>query len=120
MTAFDLSSAQIRNRRILLARRALRRHWQRTSSCPVCGSQPEPLGQALRYLRQHDPNGGPMGGPALTDEPADTDGSRPVVPRQERKSSPRYAHPEDQHAHEIIERARESWPTPDDDDQEEP
>ena len=119
MTAYDLSPAQIRNRRILLARRTLRRHWQRTSSCPVCGSQPQPLGQALRYLRQHDPNGEPMSGPALEAAPADPDGSPRAVPRQELKTDPRYAHPEDQHAHEIIERARESWPTPDDDDQDE-
>jgi hypothetical protein len=57
MTAFDLSPAQIRNRRILLARRTLRRRWQHTSTCPICGSRPIPLDQALSYLRHFDRNG---------------------------------------------------------------
>jgi hypothetical protein len=119
MTAFDLSPAQIRNRRILLARRTLRRHWQRTSTCPICGSRPEPLSQAMRYLRQHDPNGASMSSPAPEDTPADPDGSRRTVARQEPQTDPRYTHPEDRHAHEIIERTRQNWPTPDDDDQDE-
>nr|MDT0660561.1 hypothetical protein [Micromonospora sp. DSM 115978] len=119
MTAFGLSPAQIRNRRILLARRALRRHWQRTSTCPICGSRPIPLDQALRYLRRHDPNGESMSGPTPEEAPADLDRSRRAVPRQERHTDLRYAHPEDRHAREIMERARENWPAPDDDDQDE-
>nr|MDT0660786.1 hypothetical protein [Micromonospora sp. DSM 115978] len=119
MTAFDLSPAQIRNRRILLARRTLRRHWQRTSTCPICGSRPIPLGQALRYLRHHDPTGEPVHGPAPEETPADPDGGRRAVPRPERQTNPRHEHPEDLHAREIMAAARESWPTPDDDDQDE-
>ncbi|MDG4832624.1 hypothetical protein O7627_25425 [Solwaraspora sp. WMMD1047] len=88
MTAFDLSPSQIRNRRILLARRALRRHWQRTSTCPVCGSRPLPLSQALRFRRRHDPGE-----------------SRRAIPRQDPRNDPRYAHPEDRHAREIMDGA---------------
>jgi hypothetical protein len=117
MTAFDLSPAQIRNRRILLARHTLRRHWQRTSTCPVCGSRPQPLSQALRYLHRHDPN--QTSGPTPERAPVAPDGTRRAVPRQERQNDLRDAHPEDRHAREIMDGARESWPTPDDDDQDE-
>jgi hypothetical protein len=118
VSAFDLSPAQIRNRRILLARRTLRRHWQRTSTCPICGSRPMPVRQALRYLRRHDPNGEQMTGPTPEETPATPDGSPRAVPSQEPQTNPRHAHPEDRHALEIINGARESWPTPDDDQDE--
>jgi hypothetical protein len=52
VSAFDLSPAQIRNRRILLARRTLRRHWQRTSNCPVRAERPDDL--AWRQHRNAD------------------------------------------------------------------
>jgi hypothetical protein len=119
MSSFDLSPAQIRNRRILLTRRTLRRHWQRTSTCPICGSLPIPLGQALRYLLRHSPNGALVNGPAPEQVPVDPNEGRRAVPSRERQTNTRYAHPEDRYAREIIAAVRDGWPVPSDDDQDE-